>query len=457
MSAATPAEAPVEGEEAPAVRRTRALSRNVIAGFIGRGINMLAGLLTVPLTVRALGAEGYGLFQTITSVSTWVNLGSLGLGKGLLNGLVESRAAGDVEASRQQVASYTVGIGAIMTVGGVLFAAVFAFVPWDRIFPSDEPHWQAQVPGTVAITVFFTATTLLASFVGIVFSAYQNERRASVLAMARAVTMVVALAIVALVGGGMIGVALAIGIAATLVNIAGVVWLFGFDSPELRFSLSDVSMPTLRRLVSRSLLFFGVDVAALLVFSLDRLLILHFAGATDVASYDVTARLFAVAYSLYQVVLMPLWPAFGDAMRRGDLDWTRRTLNRVTGVAVAGMLLLVVVMLLVGGPLVALWTGNADLSVSPLLILGLGAFFIVRAFSDVHTILLFGSDRPGAVLASAVVHGLLAVSLGVAFGREWGTNGVVAANALAFAVTAGWWVPYRARRGLARSREALAA
>lgn len=456
MSAATPAEAPVEGEEAPAVRRTRALSRNVIAGFIGRGINMLAGLLTVPLTVRALGAEGYGLFQTITSVSTWVNLGSLGLGKGLLNGLVESRAAGDLDAMRRQVASYTVGIGAIMAAGGLLFAAVFAFVPWDRIFPSDAPHWQTQVPGTVALTVFFTATTLLASFVGIVFSAYQNERRASVLAMARAVTMVVALAVVALVGGGMIGVALAIGVAATLVNIAGIVWLFGFDSPELRFSLSDVSMPTLRKLVSRSLLFFGVDVAALLVFSLDRLIILHFAGATDVASYDVTARLFAVAYSLYQVVLMPLWPAFGDAMRRGDLEWTRRTLNRVTGVAVAGMFLLVVVMLLVGGPLVALWTGNTDLSVSPLLILGLGAFFIVRAFSDVHTILLFGSDKPGAVLASAVVHGLLAVSLGVAFGRQWGTNGVVAANALAFAVTAGWWVPYRARRGLSPPGVALA-
>lgn len=431
----------------PAAERSKSLGRNVVAGLLGRVVNMTAALFTVPLTLAALGPLGYGVFQTITSVSSWVNLGSLGLGKGLLNGLVESRAHGDVASARQQIASYVAGITGVMLVAGIAFALAFPWVPWESVFPTTDATHQAAVPLTVALTVGFTGFALILSFVGIAFSAYQKENRSSALSAIRGIGMIAGLALAVAAGGGMPTVALATGVISALASIGGLIWLL-VEEPSLRFRARDVSVPLLRSLVSKSVLFFAIDVAAILVFALDRLIILHVAGAEDVAAFDLVARLFTFGYASYQVVLSPLWPAFGDAIHRRDYDWTRRMLKKVSTLAVAGAVALMLGALLLGRPILALWTGRSDIAFTPFLALGVGAFFVVRAWTDAHTMLLYSANRPGEVLASAVVHGLLSLALAVTLGSIYGVEGVVAGNFLAFAASAGWWVPLRARRHL---------
>ena len=37
--------------------------------------------------------------------------------------------------------------------------------------------------------------------------------------------------------------------------------------------------------------------------------------------FAIVGRLFLQAYGLFCIVLFPLWPAYGEAFRRGDLRW----------------------------------------------------------------------------------------------------------------------------------------
>lgn len=434
--------------ESHARQRSRALSANMVAGLAGRALNVVAGVFTVPLLLRALATDEYGVFQTITGISAWLQLGTLGLGKSLVNVLVAARVNGDSDRARTTVASFAAGLASLLFAISVGVALAFPFINWNAVFPS--PTAQApQVPGTVALTIAFSVTTLLTSPVGVILSAHQKERQAALWNSLRTAANLAALGAAVALGGGMPRVAFFTGLAGLVVNLTSVWWLFSHEEPGLRFKLRDVSGKELKAMLLGSIVFFAIDIAALLVFSLDRLLILHFSGPEEVAAFDVVTRLYVFGYGLFQVVLSPLWPAFSDALRRNDVAWARRVLRRVSLVAVAGATALTLGTTLVGDIVLSLWTGHDDLAFSRMLALGAGTFFIVRAVTDAHSVLLYGADRPGDVLRSAVVHGVLALTLGIVLGRASGALGVVIANVVAFAATAGWWVPLQAHRRLA--------
>jgi O-antigen/teichoic acid export membrane protein len=73
----------------------RLLARNTLFNFIGQGIPLLVGLVTIPLIVHGLGAERFGLLSL-----TWVVLGyftifDLGLGRAATKYVADALARGN--------------------------------------------------------------------------------------------------------------------------------------------------------------------------------------------------------------------------------------------------------------------------------------------------------------------------------------------------------------------------
>jgi O-antigen/teichoic acid export membrane protein len=73
----------------------RLLARNTLFNFIGQGVPLLVGLVTIPLIIRGLGAERFGLLSL-----TWVVLGyftifDLGLGRAATKYVADALARGD--------------------------------------------------------------------------------------------------------------------------------------------------------------------------------------------------------------------------------------------------------------------------------------------------------------------------------------------------------------------------
>jgi O-antigen/teichoic acid export membrane protein len=75
--------------------------------------------------------------------------------------------------------------------------------------------------------------------------------------------------------------------------------------------------------------FFLLQIAGLIVFNSDNLVIAHYLGVQQVTPYSVTWRLVGYAAAL-QIILTPaLWPAYAEAWVRHDLRWIRATLGKV--------------------------------------------------------------------------------------------------------------------------------
>src|SRR5205823_1872065 len=84
-------------------RRSRSIVRGTAAALVARAIGSLTGIITIPLTVRYLGAERYGAWMTISSVLVFLGFGDFGLASSLTNALGKAFGADDRASARRFV------------------------------------------------------------------------------------------------------------------------------------------------------------------------------------------------------------------------------------------------------------------------------------------------------------------------------------------------------------------
>lgn len=105
--------------------RGRERDKRVLYTFVGSAVAKVitvgSTFISVPLAYRALGAEHFGLWMTITSILAAMQFADLGIGNGLLNMVAVANARDDREGARRAVASSI----AILILLGIVVLTMF--------------------------------------------------------------------------------------------------------------------------------------------------------------------------------------------------------------------------------------------------------------------------------------------------------------------------------------------
>ena len=132
------------------------LKRNVIANYISQAYTTALGILMVPVYLRYLGAETYGLVGFFAMMSGWLQLLEMGMGPMLGRETASYRGGGCTEAYISQLARALVGI--FLFTALLVGALVWGTSEWISV------HWlQAQ-------TLSLDALTQCISIMGAVFA-----------------------------------------------------------------------------------------------------------------------------------------------------------------------------------------------------------------------------------------------------------------------------------------------
>ena len=134
----------------------------------------------------------------------------------------------------------------------------------------------------------------------------------------------------------------------TFASLATLILVITWQKPWLLPRPSLIDRSTSRELLNSGSSFFLIQVAAVVVFSSDNLVVSHYLGAAEVTPYSVTWRLVGLAAVLQSLIFPALWPAYAEAYARRDYGWIRRTFSLTMKGTVALNLCCVVV-------LVAVW------------------------------------------------------------------------------------------------------
>jgi len=92
----------------------------VSSGAAARVLSSLFTLVSLPLAVRYLGAERFGVWATIASTVVFLNLLDLGIASSLTNYIAHSYAVGDRQYAARYTANALVLTAVVACVAGVL-------------------------------------------------------------------------------------------------------------------------------------------------------------------------------------------------------------------------------------------------------------------------------------------------------------------------------------------------
>jgi O-antigen/teichoic acid export membrane protein len=383
--------------------------------------SVVTTLVMVPVVVRHLGAERYGVFATITAITGLVGWADLGIGNGLISEVAAAEGRDDSRSVARAVSTAFFALLGLSLVLAALFGSLYPFVPWPSVFNVAG----SAASGVGAAAAAFAAGVLLAVPLAVVQRTEIGMQETFVASAWQAFGSLLGLA------GVLIGVAagaplpylvLAVSMAPALAMAGNGRQLFFRRRAWLRPRLQHVDRDTARRLLRIGSLFFVLQVAVAVAYESDALVLTQILGPSAVTTYSITMRVFLVVPALAGFVLAPLWPAYGEAISRGDAEWVRRTLRR----AVRGGLLLSVcgagLLFLVARPLIDLWAGFRP---PFLLIAAAGIWIVVMTIAAVLAAFLNGARviRPQIVLALLMMAANLGLS--IAFTRWVGVSGVI--------------------------------
>lgn len=155
-------------------RRFRGIAAAALTALFGKGTSVVVSVITVPLTVRYLGAEGYGLWITISSAVTMFFLFDIGIASTLTNLISEAYAADDKELAATYFATafwIVLGISALLgLVGWILWPSIH----WVSIFHVQDPALANETSLAMAAAFMVFLLALPTSLATKVLGGYRN-------------------------------------------------------------------------------------------------------------------------------------------------------------------------------------------------------------------------------------------------------------------------------------------
>jgi O-antigen/teichoic acid export membrane protein len=395
-----------------------------------RGVSLLTTAISVPLTLGYLGAERFGVWMTLSAFIAIIGFSDLGLGNSLLNSVAHAAGRDDRDGIRAYVTNGMLMLLAIAALLGLAFAVGFEYVPWAEIVNVRSEVASDEVGPAAAALILCFLIGLPASALGQVRLGLQQGYVNAVFVGGGNILGLIAVIVATRMELGLPWLVLGMAggpVVAMMLN--GLMLLTSL--PWLRPRWDDVNLGRSRSLLRVGLLFLMLQMAVAVAFTSDSIILASLVGPAAVAEYAVVVRIFMIPSLLVSFALAPLWPAYREALSRGDSRWVRRTFGRSVRFAAVVACLVSAMLIVVGMPLVQLWVGD---SVRPRfeLIVAVGIWTALTAVGTSVAMLLNGAQVMRFQLLTAGAMAIANVSLSVVLVGLVGTPGVVWGSIVAY-------------------------
>lgn len=312
----------------PSRRRIRRAGLTGLTALFSRGVTVIIGLATLPITSHYLGKERFGLWLTLSSLMAWIVIADLGIAISLINALSSADGKDDRITAQRSVASafwMTVLIALLMI--GVSLVAV-KLISWKVVFNLISPLAISEAGPSVLVLLILCALRLPSSIVSCTYQAYQEgylyqlwNGFGGLLGAAGLILAVMLEAGLPWLVGAFLGGML-------LTDAISGLHLFVYRKSWLAPTLAKFDLGQAKWLLRRGGLYWIAQLSAILLFQVDLLIVARLYGASEVPVYGTTLRMFMLLGAVQMAFLAPLWPAYGEAWARKDRNWVSKTYKR---------------------------------------------------------------------------------------------------------------------------------
>jgi len=354
-----------------------------------------------------------------------------GLGFSLMNHVAYSVGRGMDDLVRRSISSTFFVLAGIGLVGCLIFAWAYPWIPWASIFRTRTLLESTEASRAVAVIVGGFLLTLPFTTVQRVQSAYQEGFKTQVWEIAGVAVSLAGLLFAIRLHASLPVLAVVFTSGPLLAMVVNWTVHFVLVRPEHLpvFRLVDAGLA--RRIGREGGYFLILQVAGIAVFSTDSFIVLHFYGPAAFGKYILVAKIFQVMPALVGVWLGALWPAYSDAIARGDHAWVRRTLMPSTVLASGACAVASCSVAILARPVIHIWTGT-EVDPSARLLAGWVVYWVLVTGTNSIATYLNGSGFIKGQAILCTLHAGLSVLLKVILCKYWDISGAVWGTNLAY-------------------------
>ncbi len=432
--------------------RQRRLILTALTSAFAKAIAVISAFVTVPLALNYLGAEQYGIWVTLSSFALLLSFADLGIGNGVIGAVARRLGQGDMDGIRACITTAYAVLSGVALLIGTIFAAAYGFVSWSGLF---NVHTAAAVDQSgPAAAIFFLAFVIAipTTVIQRLQAGLQEGVRMNLWTIAGNVATLLLLLAAIWTRLSLATLIFVLFFTPIMFNILNSMDMFIRVRPDIRPRIASFDARHLQEIMASGALFFILQISASVIFASNPLFITQMLGASEVTTFGVVDRLSSAVIIVLQMMLMPLWPAYGEAKARNDWRWINFALKISLIVAIGLSVASAAILLTLGPAILRVWINPAF--VAPYgLIIAFALWRILEAFGAAMATYMNGLHELTAQAVAGVATAVASVLLKFWLVPTHGVTGAVVSMILAYTVFA---MPmnlyvlhkYRSRRSL---------
>lgn len=374
--------------------------------------------------------------MTLVSLISWSTFFDFGMGNGMRNKVAQALAANDyLQAKSYITTTYSV----VLALASVIFCIVLIsayLIDWQWIFNTQALD-NSTLRSVFIITAFFSLTTFVLSVVNSVISACQKTSFADLSQLLISTSwFVIILVLSEWTDGSMQLLVLVNGVSATIC-ITVISWSFYRAHEQLVPKIEFIDYGKVSELVSLGGKFFVMQLAYLVIFTTDNMIITQVLGPEYVTEYSIVFKLFSLITLVTGILTANLWSAYTEAFAKRDILWIKNSLKSAS---------FLMIPIMVGSALMAYFAKDIalvwlqkDINLSNMLIACMALYVVVSSWCQIFSYFLNGV---GAVINTQVFLSIFGafinIPLSIYFAKEMhmGSAGVIFGTIISLSIFA---------------------
>jgi O-antigen/teichoic acid export membrane protein len=418
--------------------RTEKAKKNIVVLFVIHFFNFLALMALVPITIKYLGENQYGIWLTLSSVFMWLGNLDFGIGNGLRNKLAESFAKEDYQSAKKYLSTayavFAIGIFASL----LIYLAIHPFINWVFILNAASYDVKSLNNFVLVVFVLFAFQFLLRLLTSLINADQKPALNGFITLCINILTLVIVIILYFVSQSSLYAYGIVISFIPFIVLLIASYILFRGRYKHIAPSLKHIDLKSSGNLVSLGLQFFIIQVAALIVFATDNLIITHLYDPSQVTIYNIAHKYFFFITLVFNVFLSPFWSAFTDAFVKNDFEWIQQVVKRL--VQVWAVLSLATIIMIFGSDFVyRIWIGD-NIQIPFSLSVAMGIFMIVSNWNNIFAFFVNGIGKIRLQFYFSIFAALINIPLSIFLAKSlnMGITGVITATIICIGFASIW-------------------
>lgn len=407
-------------------KRMKNLIHQVGLSFLFKILGIGCSFLLIPLTLHYLGEEQYGVWMTILTVLSWLSFCDLGIGNGMRNEIIIALAKKQEKTVQEYISSSYICFFGIIIFLCIIVILFFSYIPWIKVFNtsviSNDELYAIMLYVVIAILI-----NLELSLINQILNAYQKSSLTVLNQfLSNFISLILTLLVVRITSNNLLLIAIIYSFSMILSNLIFNMYFFSRHKsfiPNIKF----LKIDKIKNVTNLGIKFFIIQIAAMIFFAKDNIIITQVLGPTYVTQYNLVFKIFSVFTLAMSLLTNPLWGGFGEAYVKRDFNWIRYTIKKIQKIIVL-LAISIFIIAFFTPKILFIWVGDINCDYSFIFLMAI--YTILSLWNNMYAAFINATGCLRFSLYGVYILILINIPLSILLTYIYGLNGTVLATIL---------------------------